>query len=90
MKFLVFVHVSFVTVARDGVFMSKTADHSIVADGVGVLGPMPVNLANQIDDLCFFSIVRMEGFDPLLAYVVFCRGKEVGWSLIDLEDPFFL
>lgn len=57
-------HVSFVATACEAVSMSKTANPRIVADGFGMLVPMPVKLARCIEDLDFFPIVRKTGSDP--------------------------
>lgn len=76
-KFLLFSIDSLVAVARDGVFLSKTADPHIVVDGLGVMEARPDCLARWIDELSSFPIVLKMRFDPLLPYFVLQRGKEV-------------
>lgn len=66
MKFLVFVVVLFAAATRNGVFMSKTANPRIVADGLGLLGPMPDHLACWIDDISFFGTVMKIGLNWVL------------------------
>lgn len=62
-SFIVFVLVSLFAVARDGFFMSKTADPRIVADCLGVLGPVHDRLTRLNDDLEFSPIVHNSEFD---------------------------
>lgn len=81
---------SFVVAARHAVFMLKTADLRVVADGLGVLGQMPNCFACWIDDLGFLQITRKLGLDPVLAFVAFVGGQEVDWSRIDFKNLFFL
>lgn len=69
--------------------MLKTANLPIVAEGLGVLFPMPKRQDSWIYDLGFFPISKKTRFDPVLAFVAFHRGQEVDWSCGDLERPFF-
>lgn len=77
MSFLVFALFSFAAVTCNGIFMSKTADWRVVADGLGVLMPKLDSLAGWIDDQGFFPIVRKTGFDPMPAYVAFSHVQEI-------------
>lgn len=77
MEFLVFALGSFVPTACDGVLMSKTTDMRIVADGSGVLVPVPDRLARWTYDLSIFSIVCETESHHVLAYVAFCLGQEI-------------
>lgn len=63
--------------AGDGIFMSKTADLSIVTDGLRVLEPRVDSLSRWIDNLAFFLIIRKNVIDLGLVYAVFSRGQEV-------------
>lgn len=62
----------------------------IVADGLGMFIAMPDRLARWLDDLGSFSIDCQTNFDPVLAFVPFCRAQEVDGSCVDLEDLVFL
>lgn len=75
--------------ARNVAFMSKTADQRIVVDGLGVLVPMADCRTRLIDDMPFFQTIRKKWFDPVLAYVAFCRRQQVDKSFEDLENLFF-
>lgn len=55
-EFFVFALIPFIAGACYGVLMSRMADRRIVADGYGVLVPVPDSLAHWFDDLGSFSV----------------------------------
>lgn len=85
-----FAWTSFIATACKVIFMLKTADPLIIVDGFGVLGPMPDGVTRHINDLGFFVIIQKIRFYLDLVYVTFCRGREVDWAFIDLEDLFLI
>lgn len=86
----VFVLIWFIAAAREGIFRLKKAGLGIVAEGLGLLIPMPDRLARYITDFGFFGIIYKMGFDPVLRYVAFCLGREVDLSCVDVKNLFFL
>lgn len=88
--FLVLTHVSFVAAAYNGVFMSKTSNFRIVAEGLGALVPLPDLSARWIDSLRFFPTVHKTRFDLVHACVAFRGEQKVFWSCVYLGDPIFL
>lgn len=90
MEFIFFVLGSFVADACHFVFMSKTANLRIVTDDIRGLVPMPDRLAYWVSDLSYFPIVCNSWSDSVLTHVVIPPGLWVGWSCLDLKDPFFL
>lgn len=63
-RVFVFAIFSFVATTANRVLMSRTTDPRIVADGLGVLIPMPDRLVCSIDDLGLFPINYKIGFGP--------------------------
>lgn len=86
--FIVLALVSLVAAACNAVFMSKTADPRIVADGLRVFVPIPDRLDHCIDDLGFFPITGKTGLDLLMACVTFRRGQEVDFPSITSKIVF--
>lgn len=64
--------------------MSKTAGPCIVAEGLGLLVPMPDRFARSYDALVFFQIGLKTRFEPVLSYLRLQLGEEVNWSFIHL------
>lgn len=89
-ELLVFALVSFLAAARDSVFMSKAAESRVVADGPGVLVPIPDRLAHHINDLRSFPIVCKMWHGTARSYVALYLVQEVALSCVDLQELFFL
>lgn len=64
----------FMAAAHEELFMSKTVELHIIAEGLDVFEQVPEHMALWIISVALNQIMNTTGFDPVLAYVMLHGG----------------